>query len=199
MLIREMNENECLRVLAGARLARLACAQENQPYIVPVYLSYYEETGCLYGFTTRGRKIEWMRTNPLVCVEVDEMTAHDQWVSVIAMGRYEELKTTSVWQTAPPGPLEYSQHDLKSTSARPSINEPQSCDDEREQAWKVLKSHPEWWEPGTTVWAARNHRDSAEPYSPIYYRIRIENVTGHEATPGPAGGSERLASTGAAS
>ena len=62
--------------------------RENQPYVVPVYLTYDVLSGgepCLYGFTTPGQKIEWMRANPLVCVEVDEVTAHDQWVSVIAL------------------------------------------------------------------------------------------------------------------
>src|SRR5450755_4358697 len=91
MVIREMCREECLRVLAGARLARLGCARENQPYVVPVYLAYDEASGCLYGFTTPGQKIEWMRGNPLVCVEVDEVAAYDQWVSVIVNGRYEEL------------------------------------------------------------------------------------------------------------
>src|SRR6202521_4793488 len=94
MVIREMNREECLRVLARGRLARLACAHENQPYIVPVYLAYHEASACLYGFTTPGQKVEWMRANPLVCVEVDEVAAHDQWVSVIARGRYEELPET---------------------------------------------------------------------------------------------------------
>ena len=91
MVIREMSRHECLRVLAGSRLARLACARENQPYVVPVHLAYDEASGCLYGFATPGQKIEWMRANPLVCVEADEVAACDRWVSVIAVGRYEEL------------------------------------------------------------------------------------------------------------
>ena len=152
MVIREMSKEECLRVLAGAMLARLACAKENQPYVIPVYLAYHEASGCLYGFTTPGQKVEWMRANPLVCVEVDEIAAYDKWVSVIATGRYEELPET-------PG-----------------------CDDERLQAWQVLKTHPMWWEPGSTAWAARTHRDSAEPFISVYYRIRIDRVTGHDAT-----------------
>ena len=36
----------------------------------------------------------WMRSNPLVCVEVDKIESHDQWVSVIAFGRFEELPET---------------------------------------------------------------------------------------------------------
>ena len=42
MVIREMSREECLQVLARGRLARLACACENQPYVVPVYLAYHE-------------------------------------------------------------------------------------------------------------------------------------------------------------
>ena len=57
------------------------------------------------------------------------------------------------------------------------------CADERERAWQVLKTHPMWWEPGCTAWAVRAHRDSAEPFIIVYYRIRIDRVTGHEATP----------------
>ena len=81
MVIREMSREECLQVLADARLARLACAFENQPYVVPVYLAYHQPARgepCLYGFTTQGQKVEWMRANPLVCVEVDEVHTSDQ-------------------------------------------------------------------------------------------------------------------------
>ena len=195
MVIRELSKEECLRLLASARLVRLACANENQPYVVPVYLTYSAETECLYGFTTLGQKVEWMRSNPRVCVEVDEMTASDQWVSVITTGRYEELPATSHGNFAPPRNLEHSQQDFEAFAARPDTSDCHSWDDDREQAWMVLKNHPEWWEPGAAVWAARVHRDAAEPYTPIYYRIRIENITGHEATPGPGGKIEKGLST----
>ena len=34
-------------------------------------------------------------SNPLVCVEVDNVTALNQWMSVIAIGHYEELSEIS--------------------------------------------------------------------------------------------------------
>jgi nitroimidazol reductase NimA-like FMN-containing flavoprotein (pyridoxamine 5'-phosphate oxidase superfamily) len=187
MVIREMSREECLRVLAGGRLARLACARENQPYVVPVYLAYHEASACLYGFTTPGQKVEWMRANPLVCVELDEVAAYDQWVSVIATGRYEELPET-------PGSngerLRSQEHRRQVGESVPAWSadshhrqcEEAECDDERERAWQVLKALPVWWQPGSTAWAARAHRDPAEPCIPVYYRIRIDRVTGHEAT-----------------
>ena len=45
-------------------------------------------------FSTAGQKIEWMRSNPLVCVEADEVLSQDNWSSVLVMGRYEELPDT---------------------------------------------------------------------------------------------------------
>lgn len=192
MLIREMNRKECLRVLAGARLVRLACARENQPYVVPVYLAYHEASGCLYGFTTPGQKVEWMRANPLVCVELDEVGAYDQWVSVIVTGRYEELPETpeddgvrlraqecwrQAWEAKPPWSDDSRQHRCGDEGC-----EDEGCVDKWELAWQVLKSMPMWWEPGSTAGAARAHRDSAGRFIRVYYRIRIDRVTGHEAT-----------------
>jgi uncharacterized protein len=195
MVIREMSREECLRVLAGARLARLACAHENQPYVVPVYLAYHEASGCLYGFTTPGQKVAWMRANPLVCVEVDEVAAYDQWVSVIAIGRYEELPETPGSDVMHGHAPEHSEQQVaeampawSADSLHPQCDDEgcddQGCDDERERvrAWQVLKTHLMWEEPGLTAWAARAHRDSAEPFISVYYRIRIDRVTGHEAT-----------------
>ncbi len=166
----------------------LACAQENQPYVVPVYLAYDEVSGCLYGFTTPGQKIEWMRANPLVCVEMDEIEAYDQWVSVIVFGRYEELPETpgsdGVRLQAPARPRLFGETmPAWSVDSRHRPCDDEECNDERKRAWQILKALPEWWQPGSTAWAARAHRESAEPFIPIYYRIRIDRVTGHRATP----------------
>jgi uncharacterized protein len=89
MRITEMNGPECRALLARQGLGRLGCARENQPYIVPIYFA--AEADCLYGFATVGRKIEWMRLNPLVCVQADEIRSPDEWKSVVVLGRYEEL------------------------------------------------------------------------------------------------------------
>jgi nitroimidazol reductase NimA-like FMN-containing flavoprotein (pyridoxamine 5'-phosphate oxidase superfamily) len=35
-----------------------------------------------------------MRENPLICVEADEIRAHDDWTTVIVFGRYVEIPNT---------------------------------------------------------------------------------------------------------
>lgn len=93
MLVTEMSREECEDFLTRVGFGRLACARDNQPYIVPIYFA--SEPGRLYGFATMGQKIEWMRLNPLVCVEADEVLSPSEWKSVVAQGRYEDFPDRS--------------------------------------------------------------------------------------------------------
>lgn len=126
MMIHEMTERECREMLGRTNLARLACARNNQPYIVPIHVDLDGEF--LYGYATLGQKIEWMRENPLVCVEMDELVTHGQWASVVAFGRYEEL---------------------------PHVPE---FEGSRRVAASLFQKHPAWWEPAAVPLAAHEPR-----------------------------------------
>ena len=89
MVITEMTVEECRAFLASASFGRLACANDNQPYVLPIYFAY--EPDFIYVLSTFGQKNEWMRENPKVCLELDDITNQSQWMSVIATGRYQEL------------------------------------------------------------------------------------------------------------
>jgi len=183
MVIREMGRAECLRMLAAARRARLACAHENQPYVVPVSLAYDEASACLYGFSPPGQKVEWMRANPQVCIEVDKISADDEWVSVIAIGRYEELPATPRSEGVRLRKQEPPRQADTVMPPRSSASRHCQCDDQRRRAWQILKTNrPVWWEPSCTAWVTRSHGNSAEPLIPVYYKIRIDRVTGRKAT-----------------
>jgi uncharacterized protein len=116
VLIQELTRQASLDLLGRAHLGRLACAQGAQPYVVPFYFSYSHNY--LYSFSTIGQKIEWMRANPLVSVETDEITNSERWASVVIFGRYEELPDTPEWSG------------------------------ERETAGRLLQKNAMWWEPG---------------------------------------------------
>ena len=127
MLIHELSESECRKVLAGTNLGRLACAHDNQPYVVPIYFAVDGED--LYSFATVGRKIEWMRANPKVCLEVDDITDQFHWTTVVAIGRYEELTHSTVHEAI------------------------------KLRAQALFNKRPEWWFPGAarTATGAERH------------------------------------------
>ena len=92
MVIEEMTRDASIDFVANKRFGRLACARDGQPYITPIYFAH--ANNYLYAFATIGQKIEWLRLNPLVCIEADEMESPRKWCSVILTGRYEELPDT---------------------------------------------------------------------------------------------------------
>lgn len=131
MFIHEMTRAECRKALEQAGLGRLACAHNNRPYVVPIYFAF--DGKHLYGFTTLGQKIKWMRTNAHVCLEIDELTSNDKWMSVIVFGRYEELPDEPQYEAA------------------------------RTEAHHLLERRAMWWEPAYVAKAHREIPHSLTP------------------------------------
>jgi len=94
MIVRQMAESECREFLERSSIGRLGCSLDEQPYIVPVYLAH--EADNVYVFSTFGQKIRWMRANPKVCIQIDEIIDDSEWTSVIASGRYQELPRATI-------------------------------------------------------------------------------------------------------
>ena len=91
MRVIPISQSECEELLKRESLGRIGCAFENQPYVVPICFSY-EPPNHIYIFSTFGKKIEWMRQNPKVCLEVDEVANRSNWSSVVVEGNYLELE-----------------------------------------------------------------------------------------------------------
>lgn len=118
MFIQEMTRNECCEILTRSHLARLGCVQDRQPYVTPFCFVFQDPY--LYALATQGQKVDWMRANPRVCVELDQIDAPDRWYSIVIFGHYEELPPTRDWK-----------HELV-------------------RAHELLQQHTGWWEPGWT-------------------------------------------------
>jgi nitroimidazol reductase NimA-like FMN-containing flavoprotein (pyridoxamine 5'-phosphate oxidase superfamily) len=144
MLIQELTKRASIEVLGHTDLGRLACARGMQPYVVPIHFAYQNYS--LYIVSVSGQKIEWMRANPLVCVEVDQMR-REHWATVVVFGRYEELCDTPQFKS------------------------------ERMLAFNLLRQRPMWWDLGG-VNIIPEHTPAAVP---IFYRIKIEQITGRSA------------------
>jgi uncharacterized protein len=97
-MIGKLTELEMIEVLKNNFLGRIGCTDGAKTYVVPINYIYYE--GGVIGHSVVGMKIDMMRKNPEVCFEVDEMKSFTSWRSVIAWGKYEELKNEEERQTA---------------------------------------------------------------------------------------------------
>jgi uncharacterized protein len=90
MRIVEISQEKCIDLLKTVSLGHLACSFDGRPYVVPVCFAYEPEH--LYVFSTVGKKIEWMRENPKVCMQVDDIGSSSNWTSVLVEGIYQELR-----------------------------------------------------------------------------------------------------------
>jgi nitroimidazol reductase NimA-like FMN-containing flavoprotein (pyridoxamine 5'-phosphate oxidase superfamily) len=90
MRIVAISKEQCIELLERVSIGRLGCSLGDQPYVVPVAFSY--EPDSVYIFSTVGKKINWMRQNPKVCLQVDEIGNRRNWLSVIVTGTYFELR-----------------------------------------------------------------------------------------------------------
>jgi uncharacterized protein len=91
MVIHELSHDECVAILDRAAVGHLACANQAQPYVVPIQFTFDAAQHSAYAFSTEGQKITWMRLNPKVCLQVEEITDKDSWATVVAIGRFEEI------------------------------------------------------------------------------------------------------------
>jgi len=148
LIIYELSSEECHQFLINTGFGRLGCCRDKQPYVVPIYFA--SDKKHLYGFTSPGKKVSWMRFNPLVSVESDEVIDSSNWKSVIVSGRFQELKVEG------------------------------SLANVREYALELLQRRVMWWQPAS---ASSQRRNSGSKFSPILYRIRIDEITGQGCRP----------------
>jgi nitroimidazol reductase NimA-like FMN-containing flavoprotein (pyridoxamine 5'-phosphate oxidase superfamily) len=91
-----------------------------------------------------------MRSNPLVCVQVEEIRGHDEWTSIVVFGQYVEI----------PNGREFAKS--------------------RGHIRSLLQKRSLWWQSGYT--ASQIRRKPKAPI-PVFFYIRIEEMTGLRATP----------------
>ena len=92
VLVHELSEAECSAVLARTGFGRLGYSQLNQPFIAPTFFAFDADAEGLYAFSSVGHKVEAMRRNARVCLEVEEILDRDHWTTVLVLGRYRELR-----------------------------------------------------------------------------------------------------------
>jgi nitroimidazol reductase NimA-like FMN-containing flavoprotein (pyridoxamine 5'-phosphate oxidase superfamily) len=88
-MMKTLTNDEARRLFHVARVARLGCIVNGEPYVVPV--NCHLEGDFLYSHSLPGLKIAGLRENPHACIQVDEIESDLRWKSAIAFGKYEEI------------------------------------------------------------------------------------------------------------
>jgi nitroimidazol reductase NimA-like FMN-containing flavoprotein (pyridoxamine 5'-phosphate oxidase superfamily) len=127
MVIHELAPADCAEVLSRTSVARLACCRMNQPYVVPVSFVYDPRQACLFSFSSIGKKVEWMRANPSVCVEVEDLEDRFNWTTIVIFGRYSELTDAPEHR------------------------------DQRHRALNLFSERSQWWLPGAARLSDSEH------------------------------------------
>jgi nitroimidazol reductase NimA-like FMN-containing flavoprotein (pyridoxamine 5'-phosphate oxidase superfamily) len=81
--ILEMRDAEIYDLLRQIGYGHLACSEDEQPYVVPIYFAYDDD---IFIYTTVGKKSSVMDKNPKVCLQVEKILPNSMWKSVIVMG-----------------------------------------------------------------------------------------------------------------
>jgi nitroimidazol reductase NimA-like FMN-containing flavoprotein (pyridoxamine 5'-phosphate oxidase superfamily) len=88
-----LNNEEIETILHNQLIGRIGCSANSNIYVVPISYAYDGEF--IYSLTREGMKVNYMRHNPHVCFEVEEIPDLGNWKSVICWGEYEELPNRS--------------------------------------------------------------------------------------------------------
>jgi hypothetical protein len=89
MITGELNEQQMTNVLSSQVIGRLACSDGKYPYVIPI--TYLFDGGSIISQSFEGKKLDIMRKNPNVCLQVDIVMDLNTWQSVLIHGQFEEL------------------------------------------------------------------------------------------------------------
>jgi len=85
----QLQDHEIEDLLKHQLIARLGCFADGKVYVVPISFAYDGKS--IYALSREGMKVEMMRKNPNVCLQIDNLGQMDNWQSVIIWGKFEEL------------------------------------------------------------------------------------------------------------
>jgi len=94
----ELDQEQIDQLLRSEAFGHLGCHAEGKTYVVPI--SYVSDGESIYGYSIDGMKLQFMQSNPEVCLQVDHIQNLSNWQSVIVWGTFEVLEGDAAVQAA---------------------------------------------------------------------------------------------------
>ena len=91
-MIKNLKKDRCDLLLQGNYWGHLAFTGHSSPYALPITYYYDKKNNYIISTSGEGHKIDCLRENKLVSLNVSEVVSVNNWSSVLVHGEYEELK-----------------------------------------------------------------------------------------------------------
>ena len=93
-MIKNLDEKATRKLLKEQKLGHLGCVLESgEPYVVPVNYLFKDDE--IYIHCLPGQKLDALRANGKVCLQVEKIGKSYRWQSAIAFGEFQEVKRTN--------------------------------------------------------------------------------------------------------
>ncbi|MGB5229662.1 MAG: pyridoxamine 5'-phosphate oxidase family protein, partial [Eudoraea sp.] len=91
-MIKKLETKECIELLNNNYIGHLAFISQKEPYVLPITYYYNQANNTIIAYSSEGHKVEAMRKNDTVSLEVEEIKSVNNWRSVHLHGTFEELQ-----------------------------------------------------------------------------------------------------------
>jgi nitroimidazol reductase NimA-like FMN-containing flavoprotein (pyridoxamine 5'-phosphate oxidase superfamily) len=89
-MVGKLTDEEVVMLIRKSIVARLGCSDGERTYVVPITFGFF--TSYFLCYSLEGMKVDMLRKNPNVCLEIDDIEDFYNWSSVVVFGTFEEIK-----------------------------------------------------------------------------------------------------------
>ena len=90
-MIKNLKKDQCHLLLQDNYWGNLAFTGHSSPYVLPITYYFDKGNNCIVRTSAEGHKIDCLRKNKLVSLNVTRVLSINDWSSVLIHGEYEEL------------------------------------------------------------------------------------------------------------
>ena len=88
----DLTSSECIRLLKNNYTGHLGFISKGDPHVIPITYHYNQADNTIISYSEEGHKINAMRDNGSVSLQVEDIISNSNWQSVLVLGTFEEIK-----------------------------------------------------------------------------------------------------------
>ncbi len=90
-MINILKDKDCIQLLENNYIGHMAYIYRKRPFIAPITYFFDKENNFIIGYSAEGHKINALRKNKQVALEVSEIESVNDWNSIVVHGTFEEV------------------------------------------------------------------------------------------------------------